>query len=157
MGPRVVPVDQAEYLKFCYLIKVLDAVDRADALVAKDIKELRSSEGVRAEREFDWKLVERHCSPQLLISYLRGAERFEEDRTFRAFPRFIIIPRTADVVDLNEAFELVLEERDVDNNVKSVSDALRELQSLVQQREGVAAVDALQLLTRLSKVLKVKL
>jgi hypothetical protein len=157
MEPVKVPVDQAEYAKFCYLVKTLDALDRADARTEENIQLLRSTEGVRAEREFDWKHVERHCSPQLLISFLRGAERWDENRSFRTFPRFVIVPRTAYVVDLNEAFELILEERDVDNNVGSASDALRTLQSLAQRQEEDAAANAAQLLRRLSRVLKIKL
>jgi hypothetical protein len=154
---REVPVDKAEYAKFCYLIKVMDALDRADELVRSDIKELRSTEGIRAEREFDWRQVERHCFPQLVISFLRGAERFEEDRSFRTFPRYVIVPRTADVVDLNATFELVLESPDTDNSVESVGDALRVIQSYVQHREDGAAANATQLLRQLSRVLKVKL
>jgi len=157
MEPRKVPVERAEYLKFCYLIKVMDALDRADELVREDISTLRSTEGIRAEREFDWRAVERHCSPQLLISFLRGAERWEEERSFRTFPRYVIVPRTADVVDLSEAFELVLEENDTDNSEQSAGDALRSLQSYVQRQEGAAAANALQLLRQLQRVLKVKL
>lgn len=157
MEPRKVQVERAEYVKFCYLIKVMDALDRADGLVQKDINILRTTEGIRAEREFDWRTVERHCSPQLLISFLRGAERWEEERSFRTFPRYVLVPRTADVVDLNEAFELVLEDHDIDNDVASAGDALRVLQSLVQRQEGAAAANASQLLRQLSRVLKVKL
>lgn len=157
MEPVKVPVDQAEYAKFCYLIKVLDALDRADAITEEEIDYFRRTEGVKADRQFDWTSVSRFCQPQILISYLRGAERFEEDRSFRTHPRFVIIPRTAYVVDLNEAFELTLEDDGTDNSADSAGDALRLLQSRAQQIEGSAAANALTMLRQLSRVLKIKL
>jgi len=152
-----VPVNRAEADKFSYLIKVMDALDRADARAEEDINFFRSTEGVKAEREFDWSQVQRFCAPQLLITFLRGAERWEEDRRFRKYPHSVIVARTAFVVKLDEAFELTLEETTTDNGEKSIGDMLRDLRSEVQQLEGVAAVDADRLITRLSKVLKIKL
>jgi len=157
MEPVKVPVDLAEYAKFCYLIKVMDALDRADVDVEREIDFFRKNEGVRAERQFDWNSVSRFCQPQILISYLRGAERFEEERSFRTFPRFVIIPRNAWVVDLNEAFELTLEDDGTDNSTDGVGEALRLLQSRAQQLEGTATANALTMLRQLSRVLKVKL
>jgi hypothetical protein len=155
--PTQVPVNRAEYVKFCYLIKVLDALDRADQRAEDDIHYFRSTEGVKSDRHFDWNIVVRHCSPQLLISFLRGAERYEDERDFRMFPHAVIVPRNAFVVFLDSAFELALEEDDTDNSVTSAGDAIRTLQSLAQRLEGDAAVNASRMLTRIEKMLKVKL
>jgi len=155
--PVKVPVNEAEASKFQYLIKVLDTLDRADARLEEDVQHFRETEGVRADRQFDWNIVTRHCAPQILISFLRGAERFEEDRTFRMFPHSIIVPRTAQVVVLDEAFELVLEGSDDDNIVNNARDALHTLQSYVQLVEEPVAVNADKLLKQLSRVLKIKL
>jgi len=152
-----VPVNEAEAAKLQYLIKVLDALDRADARAEEDIQHFRSTEGVRADRQFDWTIVTRHCAPQVLVSFLRGAERFEEERTFRMFPHSIIVPRTAQVVVLDRAFELVLEGHDDDNVVNNARDALRDLESYVQTVEEPAAANAVRLLKQLTRVLKIKL
>lgn len=157
MVPVQVPVDQAEYAKFCYLIKVLDAIDRADARSEEAIQHFRRTEGVKADRHFDWSVVVRHCAPQILLSFLRGAERYEDERSFRMYPNSVIVPRNALVVYLDEAFELVLEVPNGDNAVKDAGDAFRVLQSLVRQREGAVAANAEQLLKQLSRVLKIKL
>lgn len=151
-----VPVNRAEADKFQYLIKVMDSLDRADVRAQEDIDYFRSNEGVKAERLFDWNLITRHCSPQLQILFLRGAERWEDERKFRMYPHSVIVARTACVVVLDEAFELTLEEHDTDNSVKSIGDMLRDLRSEVRQLEGVAAVDADKIITRLERVLKVK-
>lgn len=151
-----VPVNRAEADKFTYLIKVMDALDRADARVMEDIQHFRSTEGVKAERQFDWNQVVRHCAPQLQVVFLRGAERWEEERKFRMYPHSVIVVRTAYVVFLDEAFELSLEETATDNSEQSIGDMLRVLHTKVQRLEGVAAVDADRLITRLERVLKVK-
>jgi hypothetical protein len=151
-----VAVNQAEYAKFVYLIKVMDALDRADARAEEDIQHFRSTEGLRADRQFDWQLVARHCAPQLLINFLRGAERYEDERKFRMFPHAVIVARTASVVVLDEAFELALEADGDDNITANSGELFRQLRLLARQREGVAAVDADRLITRLSKVLEVK-
>lgn len=151
-----VPVDRAEYAKFCYLIRVMDALDRADARAEEDIHHFRSTEGVKADRQFDWQQIVRHCAPQLLISFLRGAERWEEDRTFRMFPHAIIVARTADVVYLDEVFELTLEVDDGDNIVGDKGELFRQLRLLARQREGSVFMDADKLISRLERVLQVK-
>jgi hypothetical protein len=154
--PTQVPVDQAEYAKFCYLIKMMDALDRADARAEKDIQHFKSTEGIRAEREFDWNSVTRHCAPQLLITFLRGAERYEDERKFRKFPHSVIVVRTAFVVYLDEVFELALEVDDGHKSVANSGELFRQLRVLAQQQEGIVAVDADRLITRLSRVLKLK-
>jgi len=154
--PVKVPVDQAEYAKFCYLIKVMDALDVADARANEDIQHFKSTEGVKADRSFDWNVVTRHCAPQLLVSFLQGAERWEDERSFRKFPHTVIVPRTAFVVYLDEAFELTLEGYDVDNNVTSAGEALRTLRLHAQQLEGAVAMNADKLLSQLARVLKIK-
>lgn len=156
VAPRLVYVNQAEAAKLQYLIKVMDALDRADVRAEEDIAFFYRNEGVRAERKFDWNTVVRHCAPQILISFLQDQERYERDRSFREHPHSVIIARNAQVVYLGEVFELTLEDSDTDNSVKSVGDTLRSLRSQVQQLEGIAAVDALALITRLERVLKVK-
>jgi hypothetical protein len=153
---KQVPVDPAEYAKFCYLIKAMDALDRADIRADEDIEFFRRNDGVKAERRFDWNVVIRHCSPQLLISFLQGAERFEMDRKFREHPHSIIVVRTAQIVYLDEVFELALEGSDRDPSVTSVGETLRSLRSQIGQLEGIAAVDALALVNRLERVLKIK-
>jgi len=154
--PTKVPVDQAEYAKFTYLIKVLDALDRADARAEEDIHHFRRTEGVKADRHFDWSIVVRHCAPQLLITFLQGAERWEDERSFRKFPHSIIVPRNAFVVELDKAFELTLEGHDTDNSVVSAGEALRVLRSTAHQREGAAAMNADKLLSQLERVLRIK-
>lgn len=156
-APEKVPVNRAEYEKFCYLLRVVDALDRADARVEEDIQHFRNADGTKSDRQFDWSVVVRHCAPQLLISFLRGAERYEDERTFRMFPWAVIVARTASVVYLDAAFELALEDSDADNSVKSAGDALRCLQSYSSQLEGTATANAAQLLRQLSRVLKIKL
>lgn len=154
--PVQVPVDQAEYAKFCYLIKVMDALDRADARAEEDIEHFRRTEGVKADRFFDWTIVTRHCAPQLLVSFLQGAERWEEDRMFRKHPHTVIVPRNAFVVELDEPFELTLEGHDADNDVTGAGDALRALRLHAQQHEGAVAMNADKLLSQLARVLKIK-
>jgi len=154
--PIQVPVDQAEYAKFCYLIKVMDALDRSDARAEEDIQHFRSTEGVKADRWFDWSIVTRHCAPQLLITFLQGAERWEDERSFRKFPHSVIVPRNAFVVNLDEAFELTIEGLDTDNSVVDAGEALRALRLHAQQRDGAAAMNADKLLSQLERVLKLK-
>lgn len=156
-APEKVPVNSAEYAKFCYLLRVVDALDQADARAEEDIQHFRSTDGIKSDRQFDWSVVVRHCAPQLLISFLRGAERFEDERAFRMFPFAVIVARTASVVYLDAAFELALEDPDTYKSVEDAGDALRCLESYSSRLEGTAAVQAAQLLRQLSRVVKIKL
>jgi len=153
--PQVI-VSKPEYDKFCYLIKVLDALDRADVQAEEDIKFFRSTEGVRAERRFDWNLVSRHVSPQLLISYLRGAERWEDDRKFREYPHSVIVVRTAQVVKLDEVFELALEVEDADNSVVNSVKLFSQLRDLAKSKKGMTSVDVEPVIRRLERALSTK-
>lgn len=153
--PQVI-VNKPEYDKFCYLIKVLDALDRADVQAEEDIKYFRSTEGVRADRRFDWNLVSRHVSPQLLITYLRGAERWEDERKFREYPHSVIVVRTAQVVKLDEVFELALEVENIDNDVVDSVTLFSQLRTLAKSKKGLTSMDAEPIIRRLERALSSK-
>lgn len=154
-APKVV-VDRAEYNKFVYLIKVMDALDRADLQAEEDIEHFRSTEGIKADRRFDWQLVSRHCAPQLLITFLRGGERWEDERKFREFPHSVIVARTASVVKLDEVFELALESEDTDNGVVDSVVLFSQLRRLAQSKKGTTAMDVEPLIRKLERVLTPK-
>jgi len=152
-----VNVNQAEYEKFCYLIKTVDAVDRAHSIVKCLSEEMRSQDGVKAEMEFDWLNVVRHVTPQLQVVFLRDSHRYEEDRTFVKFPCAIVVVRTAVVVDLNGVFELTLEESPIAEASKvAAAEAVRTLRSYARSAEGNRAMNAEQLLHQLSRALAIK-
>jgi len=153
--PQVV-VNRSEYDKFCYLIKVMDALDRADVQADEDIKFFRSTEGVRAERRFDWNLVSRHVSPQLLVTYLRGAERWEDDRKFREYPHSVIVVRTAQVVKLDEVFELALEVESADNDTVDSHTLFSQLRDKAKSKKGMTSLDVEPLIRRLERALNSK-
>jgi hypothetical protein len=153
--PQVM-VNQDEYKKFCYLIKVMDALDRADKRAGEDIDYFKSTQGVKADRRFDWNQVSRFCAPQLLISFLRGAERWEDERSFREYPHSVIIARTAYVVVLDEVFELTLETEDVDNNVADTKLVFSQLRKLAQASKGMTALDVEPLIRKLERALAPK-
>jgi hypothetical protein len=153
---KQVLVNPAEYSKFVYLIQVMDALDRSDERADEDIYFFKSTQGIKAERRFDWNHVARHCAPQLLISFLRGAERFEEERSFREHPRSVIVPRTADVVQLDEVFELVLESESTDNSAVDSVALFSQLRSLAQSRKGRTAMDVEPLIRKLERALTSK-
>lgn len=152
---RVV-VDQAEYAKFCYLVKSIDAVDRAHAVAKQLADELRSQDGTRAEMEFDWLNIVRHVTPQLQIVFLRDSHRFEEDRQFVKYPCAVIVVRTAQVVDLGSDFELTLEESGADNSSTDGTNAIQTLRQVARSREGTRAMDAEKLIRQLERALLVK-
>lgn len=153
--PQVL-VNQDEYKKFCYLIKVMDALDRADKRAQEDIHYFKSTQGVKAERRFDWSSVARFCAPQLLITFLRGAERWEEDRSFREYPHSVIIARTAFVVVLDEVFELALETEATDNSGVDAETLFSQLRRLAQSSKGMTAMDVEPTIRRLERALKPK-
>jgi hypothetical protein len=154
--PTQVSVNQEEYKKFCYLIKVMDALDRADRRAEEDIQHFKSTQGITAERRFDWTTVSRFVAPQLLISFLRGSERWEDERKFREFPHSVIIARTAFVVVLDEVFELTLEVEAVDNDVPDFSQVFSQLRLLAQSSKGMTALDVEPTIRKLERALKTK-
>lgn len=151
-----IPVNMDEYKKFCYLIKVMDALDRADKRAQEDINYFKSTQGVNAERRFDWTSVARFCAPQILISFLRGAERWEDDRKFREYPHSVIIARTACVVVLDEVFELTLETEAVDNNGVDAKSVFSQLRRLAQTSKGMTALDVEPTIRKLERALTPK-
>lgn len=153
---RQVMVNQSEYAKFVYLVKVMDALDRADKRIAEDIEHFSKTEFIKTDRQFDWNQVSRFCAPQLLISFLRGAERWEDERHIRAFPHSVIVARTADVVFLDEVFELSLESESVDNNTVDSVHLFSQLRSLAQSKKGMTAMDVEPLIRKLERALATK-
>jgi hypothetical protein len=151
-----VPVNKSEYEKFCYLIKVMDALDRSDQRADSDIQHFRYTEGIKAERRFDWSSVARFCAPQLLITFLRGAEFREEERMFREYPHSVIIARNAYVVFLDEVFELTLEAEAIDNDGVDAIKVFSQLRRLAQASKGMTALDVEPTIRKLERALRPK-
>jgi hypothetical protein len=149
-------VNKHEYEKFCYLLKVMDALDRADKRAEEDITFFKREQGIMADRRFDWQTVARFCAPQLLITFLRGSERWEEDRKFREYPHSVIIARTACVVALDEVFELALEAEPVDNNGVDAKSVFAQLRRLAQSSKGMTALDVEPTIRKLERALTPK-
>jgi len=149
--------DHAEYAKFCYLIKVMDAVDRAHAIAKERAKALLEQEGYSAEMRYDWSKVVQHVTPQLGVVFLRDSHRYEDDRKFVEHPIAVIVARTAQVVDLDGEFELTLEEQDQNQLAQTdVTNAFAVLSRVVSSQEGKRTVDAERILRQLERVLRVK-
>lgn len=153
--PQVM-VNMDEYKKFCYLIKVMDALDRSDERAEEDIYHFRSTQGIKADRRFDWTIVSRFVAPQLLVSFLRGAERWEDERKFREYPHSVIIARTAFVVVLDEVFELALEVEAVDNDGVDTKQVFSQLRRLAQTSKGMTALDVEPTIRKLERALAPK-
>jgi len=152
----VVRVNLAEAEKFHYLLKAMDAVDRANGLANEEAHTLKSESGIKAEMQFDWGLVVRHVSPQLLITFLRDSHRFVEDQLFLTYPFAAIVVRNAQVVQLDQVFELVLEGWDSEAGVNNVSEALLSLKLAIDALGGKRAMDVSKLMTQLERALPVK-
>jgi hypothetical protein len=149
-----VSVNQQEYQKFCYLIKVMDAVDRAHAKSLDYCKELKRQDGTQAEMDFDWRGVVNHVQPQLHVLFLQDKHRFSQDQTFVRFPWAVVVARTACLVELEQVFELTLEEMDAHQSAKQSGDALSSLESVVLSLEGKRQVDGERLIRQLKRVLR---
>jgi len=152
-----VPVNGAEYAKFCYFLKALDAVDRAHDIGKDTLAEMRKAEGVQGYVDFDWRGVVNHVTPQLQVVFLRDRERDPYSQAFISFPYAVIVVRTAFVVELDSVFELNLEGHDAHQDVNSATDALRVLEAKVALLEGERRVNADMKLRQLGRVLKLEL
>jgi len=152
-----VPVNRAEYEKFCYLIKVMDAVDRAHDVGRKALAELKATEGVQGYVDFDWRGVINHVTPQLQVVFLRDKDRDPHYQTFIGFPHTVIVVRNAFVVELDCEFELNLEGHDAHQDVASATNALRVLEAKVALLEGERRVNADMKLRQLARVLRLEL
>lgn len=149
-------VNLDEYKKFCYLIKVMDSLDRADERAQEDINYFKSTQGIKADRRFDWTIVSRFCAPQILISFLRGSERWEDERMFREYPHSVIVARTACVVVLDEVFELTLEVETIDNDGVDAKQVFSQLRRLAQTSKGMTALDVEPTIRKLERALAPK-
>lgn len=152
-----IPVNRAEYEKFCYLLKVIDAFDRAYDKGKQSLAELRASEGLQGYVDFDWRAVTQHVTPQLHVVFLNDRERDQFSQTFIRFPHSVIVVRNAMVVELDREFELNLEGADVHQDVTSATNALRVLEATVATLEGERRVNADMKLRQLTRVLKLEL
>jgi len=154
--PVRVPVNRQEYEKFCYLIKVVDAVDRAHDLGKRKLVQMRA-EGYQGYVEFDWQAVQRHVAPQLHVVFLHDRERDAYLQQFIRFPLAVVVARTAFVVDLDQRFELFLEGNDAHQDVNSATNALRSLEAYVQSLEGRRLVDGERSFNQLKRALRLEL
>lgn len=152
-----VPVNEAEYAKFCYLIKVMDAVDRTHYLSKEYAKTLRSQEGIQVYMKFDWRSVVQFVQPQLQIVFLQDKFRNPAEQNFMEFPFAAIVARNAQVVELDSVFELDLEVNDSHPGVNEVTNAYRSLESSVQSLGGKRSQDGERILNQLRRVLKIEL
>jgi hypothetical protein len=149
-----VQVNEAEYVKFCYLIKVMDAVDRAHSVELKVAKELKSTEGLQVFMDYDWRHVVNHVHPQLQIVFLRDKFREPSHQAFMTHPFAAIVARTAVVVELDSVFQLDLEGTDVHQDVKEVTNAFRTLEATAQSLGGKRMQDGNRIIAQLRRVLK---
>jgi len=152
-----VPVNEAEYAKFCYLVKAIDAVDRAHSLAKKHAQELKSKEGIRAFMKFDWRPVIQFVQPQLQVVFLQDGQRNLVEQNFMEFPYAAIVVRNAWIVELDSVFELNLEATDSHQGVKEVTNAFRSLEATIGALEGKRALDGMRILNQLKRVLKPEL
>jgi len=152
-----IDVDRAEHAKFTYLIKVIDAVDRAHLVAKEFIRELKSTDGTQAIMDFDWRGVVNHVQPQLQIVFLQDRHYRSDDQSFMRFPYAAVVARTAVVVVLSDGFELVSEVSDIQGNVNGATKALLTLETFCQQVGGTRAVDGMRTLNQLRRVLKSEL
>lgn len=152
-----VPVNDAEYAKFCYLIKVMDAVDRTHYLSKDYARELRSQEGIQVYMKFDWRPVVQFVQPQLQIVFLQDKFRNPAEQNFMEFPFAAIVARNAQVVELDKVFELNLEVNDSHPGVNEVTNAFRSLEASVRSLEGKRSQDGERILNQLRRVLKLEL
>lgn len=153
----MVPVNVSEYAKFCYLIKVMDSVDRTHSLAKDVIDGLRLREGVRSFMDFDWRGVMQYVSPQIQLVFLQDAERYPIDQTFMKFPFAAIVARTAQIVVIDSVFELDLEASDSHPGVEGATNALRTLQAAVQSLGGKRVQDGERIINQLRRVLQLEL
>jgi hypothetical protein len=151
-----VAVNDAEYQKFCYLIKCLDAVDRAHGLALKYSNELKVQDGTQAEMKFDWRGIVHFVQPQLQVVFLQDAHPKPIDKTFVEFPFAVIVVRTAVVVELETMFELCLEDGGSHQGAGDLSEQIRRLESSVRALEGQRAQNALATVRQLKRVLRVE-
>lgn len=151
-----VPVNRQEYDKFCYLLKVVDAVDRAHDLGKSKLSEMKT-EGYQGYVEFDWQALARFVAPQLHVVFIKDRERDGFLQGFMQFPVAVIIARNAYVVNLEQRFELFLEGNDAHQDVNSAANALRSLESYVQSLEGRRLVDAERTFNQLRRALRIEL
>lgn len=154
---RQVSVNNAEYAKFCYLIKVMDAVDRAHSLSKGYAQDLRINEGVQVLMDFDWRGVVNFVQPQLQVVFLQDKHRNPADQLFMRFPYAAIVARNAVVVELDSVFELVLESHDSHPGVEEATNALRVVEATVQSLGGKRMQDGERIVNQLKRVLKLEL
>lgn len=150
-------VNEAEYQKFCYLVKVMDAVDRTHGLARGYLKELQSSEGSQGYMDFNWSEVSKFVAPQLQLVFLRDRERDPYLQRFMQFPFAAIVARTAVVVELDSVFELSLGDTDAYQGVTEVTNAFRVLEATVQSLGGRRMSDGEKTLNQLKRLLKLEL
>lgn len=150
-------VNEAEYQKFCYLIKVVDAVDRTHGIARDYLKELRATDGSQGYMDFDWRQVSQFIAPQLQLVFLQDRERDPYAQQFMRFPFAAIVARTAVVVELDTVFELDLGVTDTYQGVKEVADAFRVLEATVQSLGGRRMSDGEKTLNQLRRLLKLEL
>lgn len=154
---RQVSVNEAEYAKFSYLIKVCDAVDRAHNIAKEFLRELKADEGLRGYMDFDWRSVDQFVQPQLRLTFLQEASRDPVQQAFMRFPHAAIVVRNAQVIELDTVFELNLEGSDLHPEVDEVTNAFRILEAKVRSLEGRRAVDAEKSVNQLRRVLRLEL
>lgn len=152
-----VPVNEAEYAKFCYLIKVVDSIDRAHDLALRHLKHFKEQEGVRGYMNFDWRQLISFVQPQLLLIFLRDGERDPVQQVFMEYPFAAVVARTAQVVELDSVFELSLEGSDLHPEVDEVTNAFRILEAKTRSLSGQRSQDANRVLNQLRRVLRLEL
>lgn len=154
--PQVL-VNEPEYRKFCYLIKVTDAIDRAHGLANKSLHEMKTSEGIQGYMDYNWSDLVRYLTPELHLVFLQDRERDPYTQQFMKYPFAAIVVRTAYIVELESEFELSLGDTDTYQGVNEVTNAFRVLEATVQTLGGRRLMDGERTLNQLRRLLKLEL
>jgi hypothetical protein len=142
-----------EMVKFEWLQNVSRGVELAQDYFDRDAAILKRESGIRAESAVEWRKIADYVFPTLVVVMMRSP--FREDHDFNEHPRYVVVSRTGDAIDMY-AENLYTLEADESGAPTEVESALNQLNAWSSKLEGTRKGEAMKHLRALHRVLGVR-
>lgn len=142
-----------EMAKLHWLRNVSHGVEDCQDYFDNDSAKLKRESGIRADCGIEWRGIINYVFPTLVVVTLR--DFFKDERNFYEHPRYVVVSRTGDAIDLQaeNLYTLVADESGAPIEVEI---ALNQLITLTSSLEGTRKGEAMKHLRALHRVLGVR-
>lgn len=139
-----------EMLKLEWVLNVTRGIEDAEDLYEKIESVILQEEGLKSESSVDWNQVTRYVFPDLVLMFIKTP--FRNEKKFNDHVRYVVFPRTGQVLDLH-AERIVVLQSDSYQAGAELGELVNQMSSHISKIEGSRRGEAMKHLRALHRVL----